>query len=170
MSALIVPLILICTGVWALYKKVDVFSAMCVGAKDGLKTTLGILPGLCVLLPVVYMLRAAQVPEALAGLLSPVLDALGIPGETAALMLLRPLSGSGALAIGSDIMSTYGPDSYIGRVASVMLGSTETSFYVIALYFGSLGIKNTRHAVPAALLADMAGFIMAALSVRLIFD
>lgn len=169
MSSLIVPLILICTGVWAAYKKVDLFSAMCAGAKDGLKTTLGILPGLCILLPVVYMLRAARIPEALAALLSPVLDALGLPGQTAPLMLLRPFSGSGALAVGADIMSTYSPDSYIGRVASVMLGSTETTFYVIAVYFGSLGIKNTRHAVPAALLADIAGFIMSALSVRLVF-
>lgn len=169
MSGLIVPLILICTGVWALHKRVDLFSAMCDGAKQGLKTAAGILPGLCVLLPAVYVLRASGLPEGLAALLSPLLDALGIPGETAALMLLRPLSGSGALAIGSYIMSTYSPDSYIGRVASVMLGSTETTFYVIAVYFGSLGIKNTRHAVPAALMADIAGFVMAALSVRLIF-
>lgn len=169
MSALIVPLILICSGVWAAYKKLDLFSAMCTGARQGLKTVFSILPGLCVLLPAVYMLRAAGVPEALAELLAPVLDRLGIPGETASLMLLRPFSGSGALAIGSDIMLTHGPDSHIGRVASVMLGSTETSFYVIALYFGSLGIKNTRHAVPAALLADIAGFVMAAVSVRLVF-
>lgn len=169
MSALLVPLIVVCTAAWAVYKRVDIFSAMCAGAKDGLKTVFGILPALCVLLPVVYMLRASALPEAMARLLSPLLDILGIPGETAALMLLRPVSGSGALAIGSDIMSTYGVDSYIGRVASVMLGSTETSFYVIAVYFGSLGIKNTRHAVPAALLADIAGFVMAALSVRLIF-
>lgn len=169
MSTLLVPLIVVCIAAWALYKRVDIFSAMCAGAKDGLKTAFGILPSLCVLLPVVYMLRASALPEALAGLLAPLLDILGIPGETAALMLLRPVSGSGALAIGSDIMSTYGADSYIGRVASVMLGSTETSLYVIAVYFGSLGIKNTRHAVPAALVADIAGFIMAALSVRLVF-
>ena len=169
MSTLLVPLIVVCTVAWALYKRVDIFSAMCAGAKQGLKTTFGILPSLCVLLPVVYMLRASALPEALARLLSPLLDIFGVPGETAALMLLRPISGSGALAIGSDIMSTYGPDSYIGQVASVMLGSTETSFYVIAVYFGSLGIKNTRHAVPAALMADIAGFIMAALSVRLVF-
>lgn len=169
MSALMVPLILICTGIYAAAKGTDVFSAMCSGAKKGLNTLFSLFPTLCVLLPAVYMLRASGLPEALAGLLAPLLDALGIPAQTAPLMLLRPFSGSGALAVGSDIMSTCGPDSHVGRVAAVMLGSTETTFYVIALYFGSQGIKNTRHAVPAALLADMAGFIAAALSVRLIF-
>ena len=169
MSALIVPLLLACTGFYALSKKTDVFSAMTEGARDGLKTAAGILPGLCVLLPAVYMLRAAGLPEALAELLSPLLEKLGIPGETSALMLLGPLSGSGALAIGAEILETFGPDSYIGRVASVMLGSTETTFYVIAVYFGAAGIKNTRHAVPAALMADLASFVMSAVSVRLVF-
>ena len=94
---------------------------------------------------------------------------LGIPPETAALLFVRPISGSGALAIGSELMASHGPDSYVGRVAAVMLGSTETTFYTIAVYFGSAGIRRTRYAIPAALLADLAGFMAAAMAVRLLF-
>ena len=95
--------------------------------------------------------------------------ALGIPQETAPLLLVRPVSGNGALAVASDLMSAYGPDSYIGRVAAVMLGSTETTFYTIAVYFGSAGVHKTRHTLPAALAADLTGFVAAALAVRLFF-
>ena len=94
---------------------------------------------------------------------------MGIPGETATQLQIRPFSGSGALAAGSEIMRQFGPDSYAGRCAAVMLGSTETTFYVIAVYFGAAGVKKTRHAIPAALTADLCGFIMAALTVRLFF-
>ena len=143
---------------------------MTAGAKDGWLTVKRILPALVVLLTAVYMLRASGAPEALAKLCAPLFSLLGIPAETAALIFLRPVSGSGALAVGSEIMSRFGPDSYLGRCAAVMLGSTETTFYVIAVYFGALGIKKTRHAVPAALMADLVGFITAALSVRLFFS
>ncbi len=169
MSALLIPLLLLSIGIWGVHKKVDIFSAMIKGAKDGLSVAVGILPSLTVLLTAVYMLRASGATEALAQLLSPVFDRIGIPPDCAPLMLLRPVSGSGALAIGTDIMERSGPDSFIGRCAAVMLGSTETTFYVIAIYFAAAGIKKTRHAVPAALLADLVGFIMAALSVRLMF-
>lgn len=163
------PLLLLTVGLWGIYKKVDIFAAMIKGAKEGLGVATGILPSLTVLLTAVYMLRASGALEALAGLLSPVFGWLGIPADCAPLMLLRPVSGSGALAIGADIMESAGADSFIGRCAAVMLGSTETTFYVIAVYFAAAGIKKTRHAVPAALLADLAGFIMAAVSVRLLF-
>lgn len=169
MSALLVPLLLFAVSAFALYKRVDIFSAMVKGAKSGLRVCADILPSLTVLLTAVYMLRASGVLEASAKLLQPIFELVGIPAECAPLILLRPVSGSGALAIGAEIMQRCGPDSYIGRCAAVMLGSTETSLYVIAIYFGAAGIKKTRHAVPAALLADLAGFIMAAISVRLIF-
>ena len=148
---------------------VDVFAAFADGVRDGLRVLLGIFPSLAALLTAVYMLRASGVLDALTGLLSPVLGALGIPAETAPLMLLRPISGSGALAVGSELIGEFGPDSYIGRVAAVMLGSTETTFYVIAVYFGAAGIKKTRWAVPAALCADLAGFAASAFAVRLLF-
>ena len=100
---------------------------------------------------------------------SPVLGALGIPPETVGLLLIRPVSGSGALAVGSEIMQTYGPDSTIGRTAAVMLGSTETTFYTVAVYYGAAGIRRTRHTIPAALAADITGFLAAAWTVRWIF-
>ena len=119
------------------------------------------------LLTAVAMFRASGAMEWLTGLCAPVLEFLGIPPETTPLMLVRPVSGSGALAVGTELITTYGPDSYIGRVAAVMLGSTETTFYVIAVYFGAAGIKKTRYAVPAALCADLTGFVVSALTVRL---
>lgn len=169
MTALVVPLLLVGVGLWGIYKKVDIFSAMVKGAKEGLAVAAGILPALTVLLTSVYMLRASGVTDALAELLSPLLRHIGIPADCVPLMLLRPVSGSGALAIGSEIMERFGPDSFTGRCAAVMLGSTETTFYVIAVYFAAAGIKKTRHAVPAALLADIVGFIAACISVKLIF-
>ena len=170
MTALLVPTLLVFAAAWAAYKKVDFFSAMTAGAASGLDTVKRIFPSLIVLLTAIAMLRASGITDALSALLSPLLSRVGIPAETVPLMLLRPLSGSGALAIGSELMARFGPDSRIGRTTAVMLGSTETTFYVIGVYFGSLGIKKTRHAVPAALAADLAGFLTAALTVRLFFS
>ena len=169
MTALIVPALLVCVGAWAVYKKVDLYSAMAQGAKNGLETVKTILPPLIVLLTAIAMLRASGFLDLLARFCGPAMKLLGIPPETAPLMFLRPFSGSGALAVGSELMQRYGPDSPIGRTAAVMLGSTETTFYVVGVYFGALGIKKTRHAVPAALAADLVGFIVAALTVRLFF-
>jgi spore maturation protein B len=107
--------------------------------------------------------------EWLTNLCSPLLEWVGVPPETTPLMLIRPVSGSGALAVASDLMTTYGPDSYIGRVAAVMLGSTETTFYTIAVYFGAAGVNRTRYAVPAALCADVAAFLAASWAVRVCF-
>jgi len=164
---LAVPLIIVFVMVYALIRGTDVFFGMTAGAKEGLKTVLGIVPALITLLPCIYMLRASGAIDALCALLRPVLSQLGIPAEVVPLMLLRPLSGSGALAVGSDIIKTSGVDSFVGRCVAVMLGSTETTFYVIAVYFGAAGIKNSRHAIPAALIADFVGFVAAAFFVRL---
>ena len=166
---LIVPLIILGTAAWALYRRVDVFEAITTGAAEGLKTVLKIFPNLVCLLTAVYMLRASGAMEASALFLSPLLDLLGIPAETASLMAVRPISGSGALALGATLIETHGPDSLIGRTVAVMLGSTETTFYTIAVYFGAVGVQKTRYAIPAALVADFVGFWLAALSVRLWF-
>ena len=147
----------------------NVYDALSLGAREGLDILLGILPNLVGLMTAVYMLRASGLMDALGGLMAPALVRLGIPPETAALLFIRPVSGSGALAVGSELMASHGPDSYVGRVAAVMLGSTETTFYTIAVYFGSAGIRKTRYAIPAALVADLAGFMAAALAVRLLF-
>ena len=168
-TSMIVPLILAVTASAALIKKTDVFSALTDGAADGLKVVIKILPSLIALLTAVSMFQASGAMDALTSLLSPALRFLGIPEETAALILVRPISGSGALAVGSEIISKLGPNSLEGRTAAVMLGSTETTFYTIAVYFGSAGIHKTRHTIPAALTADLTGFLAAALAVRLFF-
>lgn len=164
-----VPLILAAVGLYALGRKVDVYDGLLHGAGEGMATLVRIAPSLIALLTAVYMLRASGALEVAAGLLSPVLRWFGIPAETVGLMLVRPVSGSAALGVGAELIETYGPDSYIGRVAAVMLGSTETTFYAIAAYFGAARVRGTRYAVPAALCADLAGFCAAAWAVRLFF-
>ena len=121
------------------------------------------------LLTAVSMLRASGALDLAARLLAPLLDRVGVPSELLPLMLVRPISGSAALGVGAELIGTYGPDSYLGRVAAVMLGSTETTFYTIAVYFGAVGVTRTRYALPAALCADLTGFLAAAWAVRLCF-
>ena len=167
LSTLIVPVLLAFTACFAARKRVDVYAALTKGAEEGLAVLLHILPTLIALLSAVYMLRASGATEALGAFLAPALDALGIPAETAPLLFIRPISGSGALAVGSEIMRTHGVDSYIGRVAAVMLGSSETTFYTVAVYYGAAGITKTRYTIPAALCADAAMFLSSAFFGRL---
>ena len=169
LSELVVPVLLCFTACYALGKRVDVYTALTRGAEEGLNVLVHILPSLIALLTAVYMLRASGAMDALAAALAPVLGLLGIPPETAALLLVRPVSGSGALAVGSQIMEQYGPDSAVGRTAAVMLGCAETTFYTVAVYFGAAGIRRTRYTIPAALTADLAAFAAAAWAVRLCF-
>ena len=168
-SSYLVPLLLALTALLALGKRVDVYGALTDGARDGLTVLFRILPSLVGLLTAVYMLRASGALDAIGAFLAPILESVGIPRETVALLLIRPVSGSAALAVGSELMAEHGPDSYIGRVAAVMLGSSETTFYTIAVYFGAAGIKKTRYAIPAALAADAAAFLAASFAVKLLF-
>lgn len=131
------------------------------GAAEGLRVLFRILPPLVGLMTAIYMVRASGLLDALARTLAPLLRFVGIPPETVGLMLIRPVSGSGALGMGADLIRTYGPDSRVGRTAAVMLGSTETTFYTIAVYFGAAKIGKTRWAIPAALCADLTGFLVA---------
>ena len=140
LSSVVIPLLLSAVAVYGLGKRVNVYAALTRGAEEGLTVLLRIVPALIGLLTAVTMFRASGAMEWLSGLFAPLLDLLGIPAETAPLMLVRPVSGSGALAVASDLIASHGPDSYVGRVAAVMLGSTETTFYTIAVYFGSAGI------------------------------
>ena len=169
LSSLVIPVLLAGVAVCGMGRRVDVYGALTHGAEEGLTVLLRVIPALVGLLTAVSMFRASWATEWLSGLFAPALEWLGIPRETAPLMLVRPVSGNGALAVASDLMNTYGPDSYVGRVAAVMLGSTETTFYTIAVYFGSAGIHKTRHTIPAALAADLTGFIASALAVRMFF-
>ena len=168
-SSFVIPVLLATVAVCSMGRRVDVYSALTHGAEEGLTVLLHILPALVGLLTAVSMLRASGALDWFAGLCAPLLNAAGIPPEATPMMLIRPVSGSGALAVASDLILTYGPDSYEGRVSAVMLGSTETTFYTIAVYFGSAGIVRTRHTIPAALAADFTGFLASALAVRLFF-
>ena len=165
----LVPLLILTASLLALRRKENTYDLLLNGAADGLKLLLSITPALIFLLTAVSMLRASGAVELLSGFLAPVFGFFGIPPETAILILVRPLSGSAALAVGADLMAQYGPDSLIGRTAAVMLGSTETTFYTISVYFGAAGIKKTRYTIPAALIADLTGFLVASLTVKLLF-
>ena len=167
-TAFVTPCLLAGAALYALRQRVDVFSALTQGAGEGLSVVIRILPALAALLTAVYMFRASGAMEYLGALLAPALERVGIPPEVAPLLFIRPISGSGALAVGSELMATYGPDSYIGRVAAVMLGSSETTFYTIAVYFGSVGIVKTRYTIPASLCADAVMFLTSAAAVRVL--
>ncbi len=164
---LLVPGLLLVVSCWAMAGKRDVYTLLVTGAAEGLDTAVRILPALVVLLTAVGMLRASGAMDLLTRLMTPLCRVLGIPPETAPLVVIRPISGSAALAVGSELMAAYGPDSLIGRTAAVMLGSTETTFYTISVYFGAAGIRRTRYAIPAALAADLTGFMAAALTAKL---
>ena len=169
MTDYIVPLILFSVAALALHRQENAYNIMLHGAEDGLKLLASIVPCLILLLTAVHMFRASGAVAMLRNFLSPVFSLLGIPPETAMLVLVRPISGSAALAVGADLMAEYGVDSQIGRTAAVMLGSTETTFYTISVYFGAAGIHKTRYTVPAALFADLVGFCMASWTTRLFF-
>jgi len=165
----LIPLLLLTACLAALRKKENAYGLLLEGGAEGLKLLVTLMPTLVLLLTAVSMLRASGAMEALSGVFGPLLSVLGIPPETVMLVLIRPVSGSAALAVGTDLMIRYGVDSAIGRTAAVMLGSTETTFYTISVYFGAAGIKRTRYTLPAALIADLTGFLMASLTVRLFY-
>ena len=162
MSGLLVPGLLLAVSAFALARGTDVYDALLAGGKDGLKLTARILPALVLLMAAVELLRQSGAADALSALLTPAARLFGIPPETLPLVLVRPLSGSAALAVGADLMAAYGPDSPVGRTAAIMLGSTETTFYTVSVYFSAAGVRKTRWAIPAALIADAVGFIAAA--------
>ena len=165
----LVPLILLGVSLAALWKQENSYELLLSGAADGLRLLAAILPALILLLTAVTMFRASGGAELLGKALAPVFSLFGIPPECAMLVLVRPISGSAALAVGSELMARYGVDSEVGRTAAVMLGSTETTFYALSVYFGAAGIRRTRYTLPAALFADFVGFLTASWTVRPLF-
>lgn len=165
----VVPVIVVGVFVYASIKKVDVFAVFCEGAKDGLKTCADILPALVLLLVCIGMFRASGAVDALTELVKPLCAAVGFPAECMPMVILRPFSGSGAMAVYNEIAASNGVDSFAERVAAVLLGSSETTFYTVAVYFSSVGVKKTRYAIPAALSADMTAWIVCGASVQLFF-
>ncbi len=167
-SDAIIPLIIAFIFIYASFKKCDVFDAFINGAFAGLKTAFSILPSLVLLMTAVGMFKASGALDIITQLISPLTKLIGIPHDTAALAIIRPISGSGALAVFENIIREHGPDSFTGLVSSVMMGSTETTFYTMAVYFSCTKVKNTGCTLPAALTADFTGFIMSALAVNLL--
>ena len=169
MTDYLIPILLLLTSALAMGKRENAYDCLLTGAAEGLVLLKSILPALILLLTAVHMLRASGAAEMLSRWMAPVFSFFGIPPETALLVLIRPVSGSAALAVGAELMARYGVDSQIGRTAAVMLGSTETTFYTVSVYFSAAGVKKTGHTIPAALFADFVGFTMAALTVKLFF-
>ena len=169
MTDLLIPGLLATVCTVALWKKESAYDLLVEGAADGLGILKSIVPTLVILMTGISMLRTSGAFDLLSALLAPVFSRFGIPPETSILVLIRPISGSAALAVGAELMTQYGVDSEIGRTVAVMLGSTETTFYTVSVYFGAAGIKKTRYAIPAALIADFGGFFTASWTTRLLF-
>lgn len=165
-SVVVIIAAIILTG---LIKKQEVFMLFTAGALEGLKTTLTIAPSIIGLVMMVTMLESSGLFMWLAKVLEPVCSAVGFPPEVIPMALIRPVSGSGALAVLDNILAQNGADSFAGRVASVVMGSTETTFYTVAMYFGSVNITKTGCTVPCALLADFTGLVMSVATVSLFF-
>ncbi len=165
-----VPVVMLCIVLTGFLRGVPVFDTFVEGAKEGLKSSISILPTLVGLIMSVSMLSASGALDLMSSFLAPAARVLGLPVEVMPLAIVKPFSGSGSTAVLTQIYKDFGPDSFAGRVASVMSGSTETTFYAVAVYFGSVGIKKTRHTIPAALVGDLTAFILSSLTVHIFFS
>jgi len=168
-SIIAIPLVLLVFLGWGMVRKVRVYEVFVEGAKDGFHTAVRIIPYLVAMLVAIAIFRASGAMDLLSTLVAPATRLIGMPPEALPMAIMRPLSGSGSLGVMTELMKTHGPDSIIGIMASTMYGSSETTFYVLAVYFGAVGIKNMRHAVPVGLIADIAGMLAAVWIVHLIF-
>ena len=166
MSNYVIPFFIAIIMIIGLAKKVDVFTEFTEGAKENLKASVSVLPSLIALMTAIGMFKASGALELISTAISPMTSFLGFPEECIPLAIIRPISGSGALAVFENILTDVSPDSFAGRVASVIIGSTETTFYTIAVYYGITKVKKTRQALPASLAADFTGFVLSALTVR----
>ena len=168
-SLLSIPLLLSFFPLYAALRRVKVYEEFVEGAKEGFKTSVMIIPYLVAILVAIGMFREAGGIEMITKALSRALNAVGFPAELLPMCLVRPLSGSGTFGLFTELVKTHGPDSLIARTAGTIFGSTETTFYVIAVYFGAVAIKRTRHAVPAGLIADAVGMIASVIVCRMMF-
>ncbi|MBM7661175.1 spore maturation protein B [Bacillus mesophilus] len=168
-SLWLIPLIIGFILLYGTFKKVPTYESFVEGGKDGLNIAFSIIPYLVGMLVAISIFRASGAMEYFTGLMKPFFTMIGIPVEIVPLALIRPISGTAALGLTSDIISTYGPDSFLGRLASTLQGSTDTTFYVLTVYFGAVGIKKMGDALKIGLLADLVGIIAALVVVTLVF-
>ena len=164
-----IPVFLVAIPVYGALRRVKVYESFVEGAKEGFQVGLRIIPYLVAILVAVGMLRAAGAIDLLARALDPALRWVGIPAEILPLAILRPLSGSGSLGVVTELVKAHGPDSFIARAAASAYASTETTFYVLAVYFGAVGVRKARHAVVAGLFADIVSLFAAVYICRIVF-
>lgn len=169
-TSYIIPTIILFIVVYGLIKKVDIFNEFIEGAKENLQVGIDLLPTLICIVTVIAMFKNSGAVDIISLILKPLTDFLGFPTDCIPLALIRPISGSGALAVYENILTHNHPDSFVGKVASVMMGSTETTFYTIAVYFSVTKVKKIRHALFCALIGDFAGFIFSSLVVKLLYN
>ena len=169
LSGWLLPLLMLGIVTLGCVRQVRVYEAFIAGAKEAFQIAISIIPFLIAILVSIGMFRASGAMDALTGLLAPVTGLIGMPAEVLPMAIIRPLSGSGALAVMTETMRAFGPDSLVGYMVSIMSGSTETTFYVLAVYFGAVGVRATRHTVPCCLCADLTGMLMAVWLARAFF-
>ncbi|HZD04248.1 MAG TPA: spore maturation protein [Longimicrobiales bacterium] len=169
LSYFVIPVIVVGFPLYGLIRGVPVYEAFVEGAKEGFQVAVRIIPYLVAILFAIGMFRASGAMDFLADVLNPVLRPIGFPAEVLPMAIIRPLTGSGSAGLVADMINRYGEDSLFVKMAATMFGSTETTFYVVAVYFGAVNIKKTRHAVPAGLTADVAAMLIAVWTVRLLF-
>jgi spore maturation protein B len=169
LSVFVLPVIIIGFPLYGLWRRVPVYEEFVTGARDGFQVAVNIIPYLVAILFAVAMFRASGAMDFFVEGLRPILSPLGIPPEVLPMVITRPLTGSGSAGIMLDLITRYGADSLIVKMAATMFGSTETTFYVVAVYFGAVNVKKTRHAVPAGLTADLVAMILAVYVVRWLF-
>jgi spore maturation protein B len=169
LSVIAIPALALLIVVAGALRKVKIYEVFVEGAKEGFTIGVRIIPYLVAMLVAIGIFRAGGAMDILTTLLSPVTRLIGMPAETLPMALMRPLSGSGALGVMSEIFNAHGADSLVGRIVSVMMGSGETTFYVLAVYFGSVGITRTRQAVPAGIIADIVSIVVSVWVVRMVF-
>ncbi|GAB2574265.1 spore maturation protein B [Gracilibacillus alcaliphilus] len=169
-SIWLVPLLIMLILITALIKRVPAYEVFVEGGKEGLQMAVSLLPFLLGMLVAIAILRSSGALDALVQLLQPLLDLLGIPAELAPLAILRPISGTAALGVTADIIQVYGPDSFLGRLASTMQGSTDTTLYILTVYFGAVGIKKMGNALKIGLIADFIGIIVSVIIVTWLFS
>lgn len=168
-SSLAVPLMILTIILFGIYKNVNIYSVFLDGSMDGLKTAVGIIPPILGIFIAINMFRASGGLEIVTSFLRPFTNFLKFPEQMLPFAVLRPISGGGSLAMATDLFKEYGTDSFIGRAVSILMGSTETTFYAITVYFGAVGIKNVRHTLKAALIADVFGMFLCVWVCRMFF-
>ena len=165
----LIPIIVIIILIYGLYKKVDIFDTFLLGVKEGLKSSINLFPTIFAMIIAINLLTKSGFILDLSNTLKPLFNKISFPVEILSLAILRPISGSASLSMLSEILSNYGPDSFIGRVASVMQGSTDTTIYIISLYFASIGVKKIKYSLIVGLLSDLISIILSVVIVTLIF-